>query len=492
MLDEFLGNYVDGRFVRPSDAAQRFTSHDPSRDHALVFEAASSQDAVGAAVEAARTAAKAWRRLGLEGRAAVLRRLQAALPRHAEGMAEAITAEMGKTIVEARAEVALLGQKIDGTLGQLSHELPPAPAGAPGEQRFHALGVVGIIGPYNFPLHLVNTHLVPTLVTGNCVVVKPSEVTPLAAQRYAAWFADPEVGLPPGVFNLVHGLGEVGAALVDAEAVNGLVFTGSYATGRRIRQATFDRPWKKVCLELGGKNPAVVLDDADLEQAVREITLGALLTTGQRCTATSRVVATPGIAEALRRRLVEVFERVLPGAPTSPETFMGPLATRAAQTRFVAACAQARAEGLAPLVESRALPGGAYVTPALYAAQGDEPSVREEIFGPHVAFEVARDESEAFARAAASPYGLSASLFSARAESFERFYDEVPAGVLNFNRSTNGASGLLPFGGIGMSGNWHAAGSAAPRLSTYPVAVMAVATGLRTPNPQLDPFLSGV
>jgi succinylglutamic semialdehyde dehydrogenase len=377
-------------------------------------------------------------------------------------------------------------------LGQLSHELPPAPSGAPGEQRFHPLGVVGIIGPYNFPLHLVNTHLVPALVTGNCVVVKPSEVTPLAAQRYAGWFADPEVGLPPGVFNLVHGLGEVGAALVDAEAVNGLVFTGSYDTGRRIRQATFDRPWKKVCLELGGKNPAVVLDDADLEQAVREISLGALLTTGQRCTATSRVVATPGIADALRRRLVEVFERVTPGAPTAPETFMGPLATRAAHARFVAACARARAEGLEPLVESRTLPGGAYVTPALYGAHGDEPSVRDELFGPHVAFEVACDESDAFARAAASPYGLSASLFSARTESFERFYDEVPAGVLNFNRSTNGASGLLPFGGIGMSGNWHAAGSAAPRLATYPVAVMAVATGLRTPNPQLDPFLSGV
>jgi len=492
MTETFFGHFIGGGFVGPSADARPFVSRNPAGDHATVFEAHADAAAIEPAVAAAQAAAPAWRRLGVEGRAAVLRRLQAALPRHAEGLAQAITLEMGKTIAEARAEVALLGQKIDGTIGQIGHELPLAPAGAPGEQRFHALGVVGIIGPFNFPLHLINTHLVPTLLTGNTVVVKPSEVTPLAAQRYAAWFADPDAGVPVGVFNLVHGLGDAGAALVAHPAVRGLVFTGSYATGRRIREATFDSPWKKVCLELGGKNAAVVLDDADLDQAAREIVLGALLTTVQRCTATSRVVATSEIAAKLRDRLVAAFERVVPGDPMRAETFMGPLANRASHERFVAACAQARHEGLRPLVEARTLPGGAFVTPALYEALGDEPTVREEVFGPHVAFEVARDEADAFARAAATPYGLSASLFSARAEAFERFYDEVPAGVLNFNRSTNGASGLLPFGGIGMSGNWHAAGSCAPRLSTYPVAVMAVPLGARTANPQLDALSPGV
>jgi len=492
MTENFLGHFIGGEFVRPSADARTFFSRNPAADHTPVFEARADAGAVAAAVAAAEAAAPAWRRLGVEGRSAVLRRLQAALPRHAEALAQAITLEMGKTIAEARAEVSLLGQKIDGTIAQLAHELPPAPAGAPGEQRFHALGVVGIIGPFNFPLHLVNTHLVPTLLTGNTVVVKPSEVTPLSAQRYAAWFADAEAAMPAGVFNLVHGLGDAGAVLVTHPAVRGLVFTGSYATGRRIREATFDSPWKKVCLELGGKNAAVVLEDADLDQAAREIVLGALLTTGQRCTATSRVVVTAAVASTLRDRLVAAFERVVPGDPLRAETFMGPLANAAAHERFVEACARARHEGLRPLVEARTLPGGAFVTPALYEARGDEPTVREEVFGPHVAFEVARDAVDAFARAAATPYGLSASLFSADAAAFERFYDEVPAGVLNFNRSTNGASGLLPFGGIGMSGNWHAAGSCAPRLSTYPVAVMTVPVGARTANPQLDALSPGV
>ncbi|MCA9545976.1 MAG: aldehyde dehydrogenase family protein, partial [Myxococcales bacterium] len=310
-----------------------------------------------------------------------------------------------------------------------------------------------------------------------------------AGQRYAELFED--AGFPAGVFNLVQGQGDVGAALVAHVGVDGVIFTGSYATGRRIRQATFDQPHKMVSLELGGRNPAVVLDDADLEQAVREILLGALLTTGQRCTATSRVIATPGVAPALRERLADALRRIQPGDPTDPKTLMGPLATQDAQRRFLALLAQARAEGAKVLVESEARPGGAYVTASLYEVEGTEGFLAEELFGPHLDFEVAADEADAFARAARGPYGLSASLFSARPETLDAFYDEVRAGVINFNRSTNGASGLLPFGGTGMSGNWRAGGSASPRLSTYPVAVMQVPHGHVTAHPALEAQLSG-
>jgi succinylglutamate-semialdehyde dehydrogenase len=481
---QFRGDYIGGAFVPPSGGAP-FASRDPATAEGdVVLEAVGDAAAVDAAVAAALEAQRGWRRAGLDARVEALRAVQARVPQHTERIAQAITAEMGKPIAEARGEAASIASKIDGVIEQLPFELPPAPPGAPGEQRFHPLGVVAVIGPFNFPVHLLNTHVIPTLLTGNTVVAKPSELTPLAGQRYAELFAD--AGFPAGVFNLVHGVGDTGAALVAHPDVRGVVFTGSYATGRRIRQATFDQPFKKVCLELGGKNPAVVLDDADLEQAVREILLGALLTTGQRCTATSRVIATPGIADALEDRLVEAFRRIAPGDPKDAACFMGPLASHGGRDRFLKQLEAARAEGAEALVEVRSLPGGAYVTPGLYRVRGGEATLAEELFGPHVGFERAADLDDACRRAADTPFGLSASLFSADPAAWEAFYDQVPAGVVNINRSTNGASGLLPFGGVGMSGNWRPAGSLAPRNATYPVAYMRADLGARTPNAALD------
>ena len=394
---------------------------------------------------------------------------------------------MGKVSSEALVEAGSISGKIDGIAAVLPHELPPAAPSAPGEQRFHALGVIGVIGPFNFPVHLINTHVIPALMTGNTVVIKPSEITPLAGQRYAELFEAAD--FPPGVINVVQGRGDVGAALASHSGLRGLIFTGSYHTGRLIRQATFEQPYKKVCLELGGKNPAVVLRDADLEHTVRELLLGALLTSGQRCTATSRVVVAPEIAPALTERLKAAFERIEPGPPSQEGTFMGPLASRASRDRFIELARAGRAEGARVLVESRQLDGGYYVTPGLYQVQGHERLLSEELFGPHVCLEVADSEEDAFRRVADNPYGLSASLFTAREEAFERFYDTVPAGVLNWNRSTNGASGLLPFGGVGMSGNFRPAGSGAPRLTTYPVALMSGDPNKKTVNAALDAAL---
>jgi len=483
MITTFLGNYIDGAF-RPVTHGATFESVDPATRDTVVLRAQADLSAVESAANAARRAASTWRRGGLNTRVDALRKVQAKVSDHKERIAAAITAEMGKPLVEARIEAGSIAGKIEGVIGQLAHELPTAHPGAPGEQRFHPLGVVGIIGPFNFPVHLLNTHVIPSLLVGNTIVAKPSEVTPLAGQRYAELFHD--AGFPAGVLNVVHGLGPTGAAMVESRGIDGIIFTGSYETGRRIRQATFERPEKKVCLELGGKNPAVVLDDADLEQAVREIVLGALLTAGQRCTATSRVIVTPGIAEALQTRLVEAFSKVRPGDPKDEMTFMGPVATEASRQRFLASLGRLRDEGAEVLLESEALDGGAYVTPSLYRVMGTEPSLHNEHFGPHVDLEVATDEADAIARAAANPYGLSASLFSQRRSALEDFYDAVRVGVLNFNRSTNGASGLLPFGGTGMSGNWMPAGSGAPRLGTFPVAMLQAAYGARTPNAPLD------
>ncbi len=485
MLEPFLGHSVGGRF-QAFDGVP-FSSQNP---HTLepVCEASASVAAVGAAVAAAQAALPAWRRLPVEARIEALRGLVRALPDHVERLAEAITAEMGKPRGEALIEARGVGAKLDDTVALLPHELAPAHPRAPGQQRHRPLGVVAVVGPFNFPVHLINTHLLPALLAGNTVVAKASEVTPLTGQRYAELFH--AAGLPPGVFNLVQGGGPVGEALVTHPDVRGVVFTGSYATARRIRQALFDHPEKKLALELGGKNAAVVLDDAALDHTVREILLGALLTTGQRCTATSRVICSPGVAGPLTERLVEAFSKIRPADPRLDSTFLGPLATQASVRNFFAGLAEAREQGAEVLVESEAL-GACRVTPSLYRVQGNERLVNHELFGPNVALEVARDEDDAITRASHSPYGLSGAIFTERAERFEDFADRVDVGVINWNRSTNGASGLLPFGGLGMSGNHHPGGSGSLRIGTFPVAVMSVPSTARTPNAALDVALAG-
>ena len=481
-LIESLGDYINGEFIR--GVGELFSSHNPARSGVEVAQMVERAEAVDQAVSSAKRALKSWRSGGLEHRIEALKAVAALVPEHQERIAEAICLEMGKPIAEARVEAGSIKSKIEGVIQQLDQTLPSAPSGAPGEQRFHALGVIAVIGPFNFPVHLLNTHIIPALLTGNTIIAKPSEVTPLCGQRYAELFH--AARFPTGVFNLIQGRGATGAKLSAHPQVNGVIFTGSYETGRKIRQATFDQPYKKVCLELGGKNPAVVLDDADLDQATREILLGSLLTTGQRCTATSRVIASSGIAVELKNRLVDAFKRIRPLDPLDDSCFMGPLATENAKDRFLKLLALAKSQGAEPWVESEGIAGGAFVTPSIYGVQGTEDYLDHELFGPHISFQIVADDQAALEAASQNQYGLSASLFTQREEMFEAFYDEVSAGVLNWNRSTNGASGLLPFGGIGKSGNWHAAGSEGPRLSTYPVAVMSVPYAQVTPNKDLE------
>lgn len=482
-MKPFRGHYIQGHFVVGN--GERFVSKNPARTDDTVFEARDGVDHVDDAVSAARRAAPAWRRQSFESRANALAQVASRVAQWAEPIANAIASEMGKSIGESLIEARSIKGKIDGVIANCPYELAPALAGAPGEQRFHAMGVMAVVGPFNFPIHLLNTHIIPALITGNTVVVKPSEVTPLCGQLYAELFH--EAGLPEGVFNLVQGDGMTGAALTAHEGVDAVVFTGSYQTGRRIRQATFDQPWKKVCLELGGKNVALVLDDAHVGQTVRELLLGAFLTTGQRCTATSRLVLTPGIADQVIEALCGVLPRVVAGDPFEAGSFMGPLATHRSQTNFLQSVEGIQAQGAEVLAMGHVpAGGGAFVPPSLFKVTGDEPLLAEEFFGPNLCIEVAQDEADAFARASRSDYGLSGSLFSKRPAMLERFYDEVRVGVVNFNRSTNGASGLLPFGGTGKSGNWRPAGSVAPRLATYPVAVMQRQHGELTPHGLLD------
>lgn len=305
-MDEGRGDFIDGSFRKvrgPHDEGVAVMSRDPARDFQPVFRAATSTQNVDAAVDAARRAQPAWNALGVEGRRKHMHALKAAFDEHVDKMARTITREMGKPIREATAEAKSLGDRIPLILEDgLKRIATLKPDGVAGEARAHPQGVLAVVGPYNYPAHLVNAHVIPALVTGNTVIIKPSEVTPGVGELYATCVE--RAGLPRGVVNMVQGGGDVGKVLVAHPGLDGVLFTGSWKTGRAITEANLDQPHKILALEMGGKNVAVVCDDADLSQALAAVIQGAFLTAGQRCTATSRLLVFARVAERFLDALV--------------------------------------------------------------------------------------------------------------------------------------------------------------------------------------------
>lgn len=473
------GDLIDGNFVvGPSSEGVLLESRDPARDFEVGFVVSSHVSHVDAAVDAAKRAQRAWHASGLETRKAYLERLKGVFKANVDAIAEAITRETGKPHREALGEARSLGARIDLMLGDGLRRIETLKV-AGGEARAHPQGVVAVLGPYNYPAHLMNAHVIPALLTGNTVVMKPSEYCPRTGELYASCFRD--AGLPPGVVNLVQGRGDVGSALVVHPDVDAILFTGSYRTGRAILEATLDQPHKLVALEMGGKNIAVVLDDADPLQALSAVLQGAFLTTGQRCTATSRVLVHQRIFDRFTDALVAAARKLLPGDPWRDDTPFGPLANRPAFERFLELRARATASGLEALLPGRTLEGGAFVTPSIHLLASGAPDPKgyldEELFGPDLCIERIEDDDHAIARMNESPYGLSNAVFTARSDRFERFFRETKSGLLNHNRSTNGASGQLPFGGVGRSGNQRPAGIDAVRYTTFPVALLRAEMG---------------
>ena len=473
------GNFIDGHWRQPADQPQQLLRKNPARPEEVVFAFSWSEVSVDQAVDAARRAQPGWDRLGTEERLSHLMRFRDALEARQEDLAQAISLEMGKPLWESRGEAAVLLKKIDIMTDEgLRHTATVHPEGlAGGSWSYRPLGVLGVLGPFNFPLHLANGHIIPALATGNTVVVKPSEASPLSMQLY--FECAQAAGLPPGVLNLVQGPGPVGAGLAGHPDVDGVLFTGSYETGLRIKRATLEQPGKLLALEMGGKNTTIVCDDADLDQAAHEILLSACLTTGQRCSATSRVVVHQGVASELTDRLVDLLERVTSGDPfDDDEPLMGPLATRGGYQKFLAAQDDDEAGRLKPILAGGArddLGTGYFVRPALWRAtevdrRGSHQA--QEIFGPDIVLYHAADDAQATAIANATDFGLAMSVFTADVDRFDDFRFGLRTGILNLNRSTVGASSRLPFGGIERSGNHRPAAILAGLYCTYPVATL--------------------
>ena len=268
---------------------------------------------IDAAVARARGAFPAWRDAGPEARARILRRFAELAREGSEELARLIAREVGKALWDARAEAALIATKVDATLEHGLRFVAPIDAGPGARAEYLPRGVLAVLGPFNFPAHLPNGHIVPALATGNCVVFKPSDLAPATADWMArAWR---RAGLPEGVLEIVQGRAATGSALAAHPDVDGVLFTGSWTVGRALEQALLDQPGKLLALEMGGKNAIVVLDDADLDLAVAESALSICASTGQRCSSASRLFVARGVIEAFSEKLVRVLRGVKIGAP---------------------------------------------------------------------------------------------------------------------------------------------------------------------------------
>jgi succinylglutamic semialdehyde dehydrogenase len=485
------GDFVGGAFALPDAATGEIPLEDPGDLDCALGAFPFSEEAVDAAVASARRAWPAWRDATPDARAELLRRFGRAIADDADPLARLIAQEVGKPLWEARSEVAAMVSKVDITLGaglELVREKSEALApGQVGRWRAHARGVLAVLGPFNFPGHLVHGHVVPALATGNTVVVKPSERAAAVGQRYAELAA--RAGFPPGVFNLVQGDGAQGARLALHPELDGVLFTGSWAVGRRILEGTLDQPWKIVALELGGKNGALVCDDADLDAAAFHVAYGAAVTAGQRCSSTSRVFVDRRVADAFLDRLARALASLRIGYPLDDDGFLGPVISAVARERHAAVLRLARQDGAELLVAGGPCDGprrGHYVRPTLHRVRALDPASRyqrEEHFVPD-AFACAVDGlDEGIAALEASDYGLVAAVFTRSRERYERVWREARVGVLNWNTSTVGASSKLPFGGVKKSGNDRAAAIASTLYCTYPVASLEVEMA-PAPSPQ--------
>ncbi len=454
-----------------TDTTDMLISNSPAEpDRELGRFTISDTAAVEAAVARARDAFRDWRNTDFEKRATLIRRFAALAGQRVDELARLIAMESGKALWDATAEAKLIAAKVDVSLSAGMELVAHQDVGGGARATHHPRGVLAVYGPFNFPAHLPNGHIVPALATGNTVVFKPSEHTP-AVGAYLARLWE-EAGLPAGVFEVVQGGGETGRALAVAD-VDGILFTGSYAVGRALEEALLDAPNKILALEMGGRNAIAVLDDANLDLAVAETALSISVSTGQRCTCASRVFVSSSLIDDFCDRLASTLARVRIGHPLDPDVFMGPLIHVAAAERVERFRELASAAGGERILSIDPGLPAPYVGPGLVrfdALNQDHPYQREEIFGPEAAIYPISDVDEAIAAINDSEYGLAAALFSADSRHFERCRGRVRTGILNWNKGTTGASGKLPFGGLGKSGNDRPAGIAASLYTTFPQA----------------------
>ena len=469
-------NYVGGEWV-PSASGATYSRVNPMRPAETVGEFSASTEAdADVAVAAAAAAFPGWAHLPLAKRAAYLTAAAGALEARAEEIARDMSTEMGKPLREARGETARASQILRYAASEafrpVGELFEQSLTGAPVSTRRRALGVVGLITPWNFPIAIPVWKLAPALIYGNTVVLKLAYEAPVTGLHIAEAFAEAE--LPGGVLNILTGRGStVGAALVEDPRVRAISFTGSVATGHGVRDAA-TKAGKRVQLELGGHNPMIVLDDADLGRAVEAAYAGAFWSAGQKCTATRRIYVQGGVYDAFRAELLARIERGRVGDPLDPDVEVGPIVNESQFDEVMKAIERGRNDGgTISAGGGRADDRGYLISPTVFEGVADDAFLScEEVFGPVTSLYRFQSFDEALARANAVEFGLSAALFTSNLAHATRFADEAEAGLIHVNSQTAGAEVHVPFGGIKASGfGPHEQGRAAIEFYTELVTV---------------------
>jgi len=429
---------------------------------------------VAAAVSRARKAWPSWAALAIGTRIEITRRFANEVRKRADEFAHLIAREAGKPLWEANTEVEAVINKVDISVnayaertGKKRHDGALQGATA---LRHKPHGVMAVLGPYNFPAHLPNGHIIPALIAGNTVLFKPSEKTPATGEMLVQCLID--AGLPENVVQLVVGGPDEGKDLVAHPGVDGVLFTGSAPTGIAINRKLAANPGKIVALEMGGNNPLVVIDTPLLDDAAVLIVQSAFTTAGQRCTAARRLIVKESVYDDLMAKLIPLTRKLIVGDPLAdPAPFMGPVidmdAAEQLNDSFVTLMT---AGGKALLPMRQPMADKPFLTPGIIdtTAIPDRPDI--ELFGPILQVIKVPDLDAGIAEANNTRFGLSASLIGGSPDDYGRFWANIRAGIINWNRPTNGASSESPFGGIGLSGNHRPAAFYAADYCAYPVA----------------------
>lgn len=446
-----------------------------------------------AQVAAARAAFPAWAAQAVTYRAETLRRFANVVRAREAEFADLIARETGKPLWEAKTEVAAVIGKVDISINAYLERTPQRRIeGALGQKiavRHKPHGVLAVLGPYNFPAHLPNGHIVPALLAGNTIVFKPSEKTPATGAMLVALMH--EAGVPEGAIRLLIGGPDEGRALAGEPGIDGLLFTGSARAGQSLHRQFADMPHKILALELGGNNPLVVWDAKDIPAAAVIAVQSAFLSAGQRCTAARRLIVRDGPeGEALVAEIVKVMDRIIVDDPHAlPQPFMGPVIDNAAADHLQSQFVELMMKGGKVLRRlDRPHEERPYLTPALIDVTDVVERPDAELFGPVLQLIRVADFEAAIAEANATSFGLAASLVGGSPLLYDRFWAEVRAGVINWNKPTNGAPSSAPFGGVGASGNHRPSAFYAADYCAYPVtsseteiARAAIGEGLRDP-----------
>ena len=425
-------------------------------------------------IERARKAMRQWAREPLGRRIEFMRRFANEVRKHGETFAELIARETGKPLWEARTEVEAVIGKVEISITAYAErtgqkKLNSALQGT-AALRHKPHGVMAVLGPYNFPAHLPNGHIVPALIAGNVVIFKPSEKTPAVGEFLTRCFHEAKV--PEGVVQCIHGGVEVGQALVEHWMVDGVLFTGSARAGIAINRKLASDPGKIVALEMGGNNPIVMLDTPKIEDAAATIVQSAFTTAGQRCTAARRLIVVDSMFDKIVPAVKSLAERLIVDEPfAEPQPYMGCVIDNGTADLLSESFLALMSRGGSPIMHMKRrdekLP---FLSPAILDATEIHELPDIELFGPLLQVIRVPDFDAAIVEANNTRYGLSASLIGGKPADFEHFWSEIRAGIVNWNRPTNGASSAAPFGGVGLSGNHRPAAFYAADYCAYPVA----------------------